>query len=107
MDITNDYNLELCKCIVSSIDMQSPYYSRELNRLRDEMAKLGIVDEAKLEEDSRLIQAAAAAENWKDRFAEMHPPPTREEALEGIKRCQITIENFDELNGLLRKIVKE
>jgi hypothetical protein len=96
-DKTNDYNQELGRCLLMSIDSKAPFVSEELRRLRKEMESTGLVDKAKLDDDFAKITAAGNGTEFTDRFGKSYYPTTREDVLTGLGQLERVHVNMDSM----------
>jgi hypothetical protein len=107
MEIPIEYNYELGKCLLYSVDSKDPYISNELRNLRAEMEMLGTTDKKKLDSDFKRIRATGIGEPWEDEFGITYEPLTREEVLAGIKETDMMKENFKKVSIILREFIKQ
>jgi len=107
MEIPIEYNYELGKCLLYSVDSKDIYISNELRNLRAEMEMLGSADKEKLDNDFKRIRATGIGESWEDEFGIKYKPLTREEVLAGIKETDMMKENFKKVSNIFREFIQE
>jgi hypothetical protein len=101
--LINEYNRELGRCMLQSIDNgpAQPFISNEYLRLRDEMEKTGVVRKSKLDDDRAKIIAAATRSTWVNEFGHKYPAPTRDMVVKGLRQADMIKANLDQFNAAL------
>lgn len=110
MEIIYQYNYELGRCLLLSIDSKQPVISDELERLRARMETLGFARKSKLDADFQKIVRAARGDVWTDEFGQQYYPPTRENVLAGLKETRVTRvmkDNFDKVSEVFKELAEE
>lgn len=88
------YNYEISRCLLQSINTKKPYISDDLKRLRGKMEDLGYARKSKLDADFRQIVSAANNEVWIDEFGKKYNPLKLEDVLKKIDRAKMVNDNF-------------
>jgi hypothetical protein len=107
IEITYQYNYELGRCLLHSIDSKQPFISDDLERLRAIMESLGFARKSKLDADFRKITSAAKGDVWTDEFGQQYHPLTREDALARLEEMQVMKDNFEKLSEVFKELVAE
>jgi hypothetical protein len=89
------YNLEIGRCLLQSINTKKPFISDELKRLRGKMEDLGYARKSKLDADFRKIVSAAYNEVWADESGKKFYPLKREDVLKGIDETKMVNDNIN------------
>jgi hypothetical protein len=96
------YHFELGKCVLMAFDTKQPFFSQDLRKTIEQVRQLGL-RESKIEADLRRILSCAYRTPWIDEFGRAYHPLTREEILDGMKRWEVTRDNFAKLFSLIRQ----
>jgi len=107
MRFTTDYNRELGRCLLVSIDQKSPFVSPELDSLRSRVKAVGSIRSEKLEADYREIESVAYARNWTDESGHQVEPLTKKDILETLKHVDVQDQNFKKMAEVMREIAKK
>ena len=84
MESVSDYNSELGRCLLQSLDSKQPVISQRLEELTRQVVANG-TRQAKADADRRMIHAAASGEPYADEFGDEYEAPTREDILESLR----------------------
>jgi hypothetical protein len=102
---TYEYNSELGRCLLQSIDTKAPFVSRQLEELAQGMAKSG-ARQGKLDADMRMVVATGEQRTYEDEFGETWAAPTREDVLASLRQLKVIEANLKEYRAVLAEIAK-
>lgn len=106
IQITWQYNYELGRCLLVSIESRQPFISNDLELLRAIMERLG-TRKSKLDADLRKISFAAKGDVWSDEFGQKYNPLTREDVLAGFEEMRFVKDNFKKVSEVFEELVEE
>ncbi len=101
------YEREVGRCILSSIDSEQPFYSDDYKKLKKLLKQYGYVHPEKLKRDHEKIKSAGFRTPWTDELGMSYYPPSREEALEGLRDIDILEINNKKIVAMMFEIIKE
>lgn len=107
MEASFEYNLELAKSLLQSLDRKQPHVSAELERLESVQLRWGIVNRAKLQAVRGLIHAAALGESFRDEKGRWYETVTRAEVVANIEQLERAGANFAEISQLFSRLMDE
>ncbi len=101
LETTYQYDYELGRCLLHSIDGGEPFVSNDLERLRQLMETQGFARKAKLDADYRKIVSAARGKIFTDEFGNQYHPTTRQDVLDGFEQIEMVKGNLDKISAAL------
>lgn len=101
IEIIVQYNYELCKCCLQSLETKKPSISDELRRLRQKMKNLDCASIPRLDEDFKIINCIANNELCTDENGKVNYHFTRKDILEGIEFVKMIKSNFEKYTRAL------
>lgn len=103
LTLVSDYNHELGRCALMSIDSQEPFFSLRFSELTALMKKSGYARPEKLQTDRNMILAAGTREPYSDEFGTLFHPPKREDILRGLAALEAVKRNLAKLQDVVHE----
>jgi hypothetical protein len=98
------YDYELVRCILISMNRKEPFVSPKLRRLRGKMEEVELSIEQEIDADMRKVRSAAYGSEWIDEFGQRQLPLDREYVVAVLGQLERAKPNFEKLAQLFRDL---
>ena len=102
-----DYDEEMGRCLLQSIDTGELHVSTELKRLRTIQVDWGLRSQAELDEHRRCLHSTVTGEPYIGADGELLHPTTRAETVEGLRRIELARGNYRKIDELFDRLIEE
>ncbi len=98
------YDYELIRCILISMNKKEPFVSSRLRRIRAKMEEVELSIEQEIDADMRKVRSAAYGSEWIDEFGQRQQPLDREHVVAVLGQLERAKPNFEKLAQLFREL---
>ena len=98
------YDYELVRCMLISMNRKEPFVSTKLRKLRGKLEEFGLSIEQEIDADMKKVRSAAYGSEWIDEFGQKQPPFGRGHIVAELEQLERAKPNFEKLAQLFREL---